>query len=94
MRRARERWPSATLFFVSHDVGDTLDMDRVIVVKDGTVVEDGAPRDLLRNDGTYSALVQGDRDALTDVWGRPEWRRLRIDDGRLVAEVAAEESEA
>ena len=94
LRRARERWPSATLFFVSHDVGDTLDMDRVIVVKDGTVVEDGAPRDLLRNDGTYSALVQGDRDALTDVWGRPEWRRLRIDDGRLVAEVAAEESEA
>ncbi len=83
-RRAREHWPTATQLFVTHDVADTLEMDRVVVIEDGKVVEDGSPDELLSSGGTYHQLVTGDREALEEVWGRSEWRRFVIDDGRLV----------
>jgi ATP-binding cassette subfamily B protein len=83
LRRARQLWSKATILFVSHDVGDTTDMDRVLVVKDGGVIEDGAPADLLRGETEYRDLVEGDQRALAEVWGKPEWKRLRITDGRL-----------
>lgn len=84
LRRARQRWKHATLLFVTHDIGDTLEMDRVIVVEDGVVAEDGSPEELLAAEGAYHALFHADRSALDEVWGRPEWRRYALDDGRLV----------
>jgi ABC-type multidrug transport system fused ATPase/permease subunit len=83
LRAARALWAHATLLFVSHDVSDTLEMDRVLVVEDGVVVEDGAPADLLASDSRYAKLVRGDQRALGEVWGRPEWQRFRVADGRL-----------
>jgi ABC-type transport system involved in cytochrome bd biosynthesis fused ATPase/permease subunit len=86
LRRARMLWKDATILFVSHDVSDTLEMDRVLVVKDGSVVEDGSPSELLAKEGgEYGTLVRGDQAALADIWGRPEWRRLAIVDGTLVS---------
>src|SRR5262249_31179036 len=45
-RRAREHWRNATLVFITHDVSDTCDFDRVVVVAGGKVVEEGAPAEL------------------------------------------------
>jgi ATP-binding cassette subfamily B protein len=88
LRRARARWAHATILFVSHDVGDTLDMDRVLVIDDGSVVEDGAPAELLATETAYRKLVEGDQSALREVWGRPEWSRLRVVDGRVEPQAA------
>lgn len=84
LRRAREVWAHATILFVSHDVGDTIEMDRVLVVEDGEIVEDGAPADLLAAETSYANLVDGDQRALAEVWGRAEWKRMRVVDGQLV----------
>jgi ABC-type dipeptide/oligopeptide/nickel transport system ATPase component len=72
------------MLFVSHDVGDTADFERVLVVEGGTIVEDGAPGELLANPASrYRSLVQSDRALHDDAWSRQRWRHQRIERGRL-----------
>jgi ATP-binding cassette subfamily B protein len=86
--RARERWKGATLLFVSHDVSDTFEFDRVLVVDGGTVVEDGAPSALMANEASvYRALVEADRALYADAWSHARWRHRRIEHGRLLERV-------
>jgi ABC-type bacteriocin/lantibiotic exporter with double-glycine peptidase domain len=92
LARAREIWRHATILFVSHDVGDTLEMDRVIVVHEGRIAEDGTPAELLaQTDGHFAKLVEGDRRASDDVWGRSGWRRTVLDEGVLAPRKATGE---
>ena len=83
LRRSRKIWQNATMLFVSHDVSDTLEMDRILVVDHGAIIEDGSPEELLARDSKYKKLVEGDRAALSGIWGKPEWRRLTIEHGAL-----------
>jgi ATP-binding cassette subfamily B protein len=84
LARARERWRAATLLCVSHDVGDTQGFDRVLVVHDGQVVEDGPPAELAARTGSrYRALLDAEAEVLGSRWRRPGWRRLRIAAGRV-----------
>ena len=72
------------MLFVSHDVSDTADFDRVLVVEGGTVVEDGAPGDLFANPASrYRNLVESDRALHADAWSHARWRHRRIERGRL-----------
>jgi ABC-type transport system involved in cytochrome bd biosynthesis fused ATPase/permease subunit len=82
LTQARDRWADATLLFVTHDVAETDDFDRVLVVDGGTVVEDGDPR-VLAADPTsaYRALLDDEtsaRHALDNAW-----RRLDVEVGRV-----------
>jgi ATP-binding cassette subfamily B protein len=45
---SRRWWRDTTLVWVTHHVADTLDWDRVIVVEDGRIAEDGNPHDQRR----------------------------------------------
>src|SRR5690606_21028765 len=84
LARARERSRSATLLCVTHDVGDTLSFDRVLVFSDGRLVEDGAPRALAARAGSrYAELLRAEEEVARAIWGGPGWRRLRIDGGVL-----------
>jgi ABC-type bacteriocin/lantibiotic exporter with double-glycine peptidase domain len=87
--RARVWWPAATLLFVTHDVGDTLTFDRVLVVDAGRVVEDGDPRVLAEREGSrYAVLLRAETEA-TSAFADGHWRRLWLEDGRAqVAELA------
>jgi ABC-type bacteriocin/lantibiotic exporter with double-glycine peptidase domain len=82
--RARAWWRHATLLFVSHDIADTLDFERVLVIEDGRVVEEGPPRQLVDDQGSrYGALVAGDRAMQNGDWADGEWRKLWLENGRL-----------
>lgn len=81
---ARAWWQQHTLLCVTHDVGDTLGFDRVLVVHDGRIVEDGAPRHLAAQDSRYRQLLQAEEALRQQLWGSAAWRRLRLADGRLV----------
>lgn len=82
--RARAWWQHATLLFVSHDIADTCDFERVLVIEDGRVVEDGAPDALLGDPGSrYAALVAGDRAMRSGEWAGGEWRKLWLEGGCL-----------
>ena len=81
---ARSWWSDATMLFVTHDVMETRAFDRVIVVEGGTIVEQGRPEELLARDSQYAAMVATERRVQDELWGSDTWRRVRIEDGRLV----------
>jgi ABC-type bacteriocin/lantibiotic exporter with double-glycine peptidase domain len=84
LRSVREHWAGATLLFVSHDIRDSADFDRVLVVAGGRIVEDGAPA-LLASDprSRYAALLQAERTQAGELWRAAHWRRTSIAGGAL-----------
>jgi ATP-binding cassette subfamily B protein len=83
MAQARNWWAHATLLCVTHDVGQTLDFDRVLVVEDGRIVEDGAPHALARGPSRYAALLQAEQRVHAELWQGAHWRRLQVQGGRV-----------
>jgi ATP-binding cassette subfamily B protein len=82
--RARELWKGATLFCVTHDVSDTLEFPRVLVIANGRIVEDGVPRELAaRTNSSYRALLDAERGARRELWRSRAWRRLLLRGGKL-----------
>ncbi len=87
LETARRRWKDATLLTITHDVGDTLGFDRVLVVAHGRVVEDGSPRELFRTDGSRYRNMLDAEDAVRDrIWSGHPWRRMTLENGRLQEE--------
>ncbi len=81
---ARDVWRRATIFCVTHDIAQTIDFDRVIVVDGGRIVEDGVPQELgKRNSSRYRALLEDEAALRREVWGEKQWRSLELRDGRL-----------
>ena len=84
LAEARRWWPRATLLCISHDVGDTLDFDRVVVVERGLVVEYDDPRTLARNaDSRLCAMLAAEQDVRSGLWSSADWRHLRMEDGEI-----------
>jgi ATP-binding cassette subfamily B protein len=87
LARARARWAGATLVCVTHDIEETREFPRVLVVADGRVVEDGAPAALAARAGSrYAALLEAEARVRRAAWSRAgvvPWRRLRMEQGRL-----------
>lgn len=84
LAHARARWPGATLLLVTHDIADTQGFDRVLVMHDGRLVEEGAPRTLADCPGSrYATLVSLDAQARESLWNHADWRRLWLEDGAI-----------
>lgn len=84
LRRARRFWREATLFCVTHDVDETHTFDRVLVVRDGQIVEEGPPAQLAsREDGQYRAMLEADADVRRTLWDGPEWSHWWLEEGVL-----------
>jgi ATP-binding cassette subfamily B protein len=49
-----------TVIAIAHRLSTVRGFDRVVVLKDGTVAEDGAPDSLMRRDGPYRRLIQSE----------------------------------
>jgi ATP-binding cassette subfamily B protein len=90
LAQAREWWKDATLLCVTHDVGETLSFERVLVVENGRVVEDGRPAELAAQASRYSELLASEREVRARMWQGPQWRRVHVDNGAVrAAEEAA-----
>lgn len=89
LAEARTWWHDRTLLCVTHDVGETLQFPRVLVVEDGRIVEDGVPARLAEGPSRYRELLQAENLLRERLWGDPVWRRLVLQDGRLVAAAGA-----
>jgi ABC-type bacteriocin/lantibiotic exporter with double-glycine peptidase domain len=84
LHRARARWSSATMLCITHDIADTIEFDRVLVVDGGRIVEDGLPRTLADDrKSRYHALLAAEKRVQLRLRG-DGWRRLRLQAGRLV----------
>jgi ABC-type bacteriocin/lantibiotic exporter with double-glycine peptidase domain len=86
LARARARWREATFLLVTHDIADTLEFDRVLVVADGHLAEDGAPRLLAEQEGSrYRALLEAER-RVRARFANGDWRHLVVEGGQVKEE--------
>jgi ATP-binding cassette subfamily B protein len=85
LARARHLWSNATLLVISHDIAESVSFDRVLVVEEGRVVEDGNPLDLASKTGSrLQAMLEAERAVREELWAAGEWRRLRLENGALI----------
>ncbi|PTL85742.1 ATP-binding cassette domain-containing protein [Vitiosangium sp. GDMCC 1.1324] len=84
LERARQGFEGVTLLCIMHDIAETLSFDRVLVIKGGQVVEDGAPRALAaREDSHYRSLLEEEQTMQRALSGREGWRRIVLEQGVL-----------
>jgi len=85
---ARELWRDCTLLCITHDIEETRDFDRVLVVEQGRVAEDGTPEELYASSGSrYGELLEAEAQTRSGLWSGSIWRRIRIHSGRIVEEM-------
>ncbi|MEJ2749901.1 MAG: ATP-binding cassette domain-containing protein [Anaerolineae bacterium] len=84
LRRARRLWREATLLCITHDVSETLDFERVLVLDGGRIVEDGIPAALAADpDSRYRAMLNAEEQVQQALWSNEGWRRLQLENGRI-----------
>ncbi len=77
LARCRELWKNATLLCITHDVGETLEFDRVSVIENGQVIEDGIPMELAkRADSRYRQLLEAENAVREKLWSSQRWRKV------------------
>jgi ATP-binding cassette subfamily B protein len=87
--RAESWWSRATFLSITHDLAETLDFTRVLVLEDGKIVEDGPPRVLAERDTRYREMLRAEEKARRALWTERAWRRIRVDAGRVTEEGSA-----
>lgn len=89
LARARRLWRKATLLCITHDVSETLSFERVLVLENGRIVEDGVPAALAANpDSRYRAMLAAEEQVRQALWQDDGWRRLRLENGRITEEAS------
>jgi ABC-type multidrug transport system fused ATPase/permease subunit len=73
----------STVLFVSHDVKQALSFERVLVIEDGRIVEDGVPAGLASQDTRFARMLRAERDLLEGAWGKDKWRAVRVAEGSV-----------
>src|SRR5262245_5035209 len=69
---------------ITHDVGQTLDFDRVLVLEGGRIVQAGHPKEVAAAPASqFRQLMNSEADVRGGTWSSRQWRRLVLDDGRL-----------
>jgi ATP-binding cassette subfamily B protein len=92
LAQARQWWRQQTVLCVTHDVAETLVFDRVLVVDEGRIVEDGHPAQLAAGGTRYRALLDAETRVREGLWQGAHWRRIRIADGRIGSAAATQEA--
>jgi ATP-binding cassette subfamily B protein len=83
LARARAFWRNATLLSISHDISETLTFDRVLVIEEGRIVEDGAPTQV---GPRYQSMLEAERAIREELWSRSDWRHLKLAEGELTGQ--------
>ncbi len=87
LANTRTHWQTATLLCITHDVSDTQDFDRVLVVAEGHIVEDGRPARLLADPTShYRHLLAAEKTVQQTLWEANAWQHLWLEDGLLVSD--------
>jgi ATP-binding cassette subfamily B protein len=83
LERSLRAWKGATLLLVTHDMESVLDMQQVIVMHSGRIVEQGVPAVLARMEYShFRAMLELDRIGRETLFADARWRRWRLDAGR------------
>ena len=81
----RSWWPEATLLCVTHDIAETMDFPRVLVIDEGRIIEQGSPQQLMQQASRYRELIQAEHHLREQLWQGHNWRRLQVAQGKIFA---------
>jgi len=85
LKKARHHWKHATLLFISHDIAEALSFDRVIVVENAKIIEDGNPKQLIeQSTARYRSLYEAEENLHKNLWKKAHWKRWLLKKGELV----------
>ncbi|HEV3076181.1 MAG TPA: ATP-binding cassette domain-containing protein [Thermoanaerobaculia bacterium] len=87
---ARARWRRATLLCVTHSPGEAAGFDRVVILEQGRLVEEGRPEVMAARHGSYYGAMLDAEARAAAALGGSGWRRLHLAGGRLVETQGAE----
>ena len=86
----RRHFRGATLLCITHDVGETLEFDRVLVIEAGRIIEDGPPRRLAADcNSRFRAFLDAEEAVRYGLWDGPGWDHVRVESGRVVRDAEA-----
>ncbi|WP_444899786.1 ATP-binding cassette domain-containing protein [Microbulbifer sp. VAAC004] len=84
LARVRRVWKDTTLICITHDISETKDFPRVLVVEDGQIIEDDAPANLeTQTESRYVQLLTAEKRLWQECWQSADWRHLRMEQGRI-----------
>ena len=87
LMHARQRWEACTLLYVTHDISETRAFDRVFVIDNGQLVENGEPLHLAQTPSTrYRRMLQTQEAVLHRLVTTGDWKRIRLESGRLLTD--------
>jgi len=84
LAETRAWWRETTLLCVTHDLAETQAFDRVLVIEDGRLVEDGAPAVLAAAPSRYRDLLDAETAVQDALREGAAWRQLTMVDGLVV----------
>src|SRR5262249_1294578 len=85
--RALAHWKGTTVLCVTHRLAETKSFDRILILEDGRIIEDGRPKELLtRPKSLYAQFLQAEEEVLRAQWQGAEWRRVWVEGGRIDGE--------
>jgi len=94
LAESRRLWANVTLLCVTHDVSQTQEFDRVLVIEGGRIIENDSPKALLAaQTSRYAELVRADLENHKLLWASGTWRHWWLADGRLVEKSAEKSAE-
>ena len=83
LKNACDWWKNSTLICVTHDVSETLQFSRVLVIENGYIVEDGHPQTLAAQTSRYKDLLDAENTVRDAMWEDDTWRKLKVEHGQL-----------
>lgn len=84
LEKARSLWKKATLVCITHDIGATRSFDRVVVIEQGSIVEEGDPKTLIEDPNSfYRKYLDLEKRVSADLWSGSFWRRITLEKGRI-----------
>ncbi|MBU0505649.1 ATP-binding cassette domain-containing protein [bacterium] len=84
LTKVRAYWQKATLICITHDIKETQNFDRVVIMAHGRIIEEGVPAQLLKDTAShYSRMLKSEEKIIKDLWSNNIWRKIRIADGKV-----------
>lgn len=85
LQHACEFWPRATLICITHDVGQTDQFERVLLIEHNTITEDGDPKKLAADPTTrYAQLLAAEKQVRQELWLSDQWDHLWLEKGKII----------
>lgn len=81
LERARLLWARATTIYVTHELDEAMAFDRVLVVNDGRIVQDGDPRVLATAPGLFGQMIRAEELLRAELWADPAWTKIAVRGG-------------